>query len=929
MTTMNNKRRAGPQGIARKPRFQTRPVAAACSALLLASGAVHAQSEPAKDEKKADDQVQTVTVTGIRRGIESAISVKKNSDSIVEAVSAEDIGKLPDTSIAESIARLPGLAAQRTNGRAQQISIRGMSPDFSTALLNGREQVTTGDSRGVEFDQYPSELLSAVVVYKTPDGALLGQGLSGTVDMQTIRPLDVSGRTIAVNYRQQRLGVGAVEEGDGYRASLSYVDQFFDRKLGIALGYARLDEKGATSSRFDSWGGGTTTYQGQTVNVPYNGFGWWTDQTTQTRDGAMAVVQFKPSKEFSSTLDLFYSKFEQIISTKGFQAPLNDSWLGAPYTYDRPGNLINATLSGSDVTSGTFDNVRAVIRNDGTRISDNMRSIGWNNQFQAGDMRLNFDLSHSDINRNEVIIETTAGTPQSQLDGAQFDTISFTNNAQFTPGLDYTDRSLIKLTDVQGWGGGINSPQAGYTKLPHVTDSINAVRFSGKQDVELGFVSSVEAGLNVTSRKKTRTYTEGRLVIAGSDDPLASADIPGTSTTTVGGMSFATFDPTSAIGSVYDVVRKLHPDIYNKDWSVTEKVTTLFSKAQLESELFGLPVSGNLGLQFVATDQSSTAFNVDRSTCANDQNCPAGEQTAGSRYTDVLPSLNLAFDLGRDQKVRLGLARVLARPTINDMRASMAFGADAADQRVEGDAGNPKLQPFRANAIDLSYEKYFGSKAYFSVAGFYKDLQTYIVRAPVDFDFAPFVTPGSLPEGTSTRGILVMPVNGHGGTISGIELSASVPFNMLTSWLDGFGLQASYSNTHSSVKLPTSGVVADNIGSPTIPLPGLSKEVSNLTLYFEKWGFSARVAQRARSDFLGEVTSNTGDRQLSFIKGERIVDAQLGYEFQDGFAKGLSLLFQANNITDEPFVRFNPFNGAEIERKKYGSTYLFGINYKL
>jgi iron complex outermembrane recepter protein len=925
MTTMNDKRRAGPQGSARRPAFQISPVAAACSALLLASGAGHAQTEP----PKPDDQVQTVTVTGIRRGIESAISVKKNSESIVEAISAEDIGKLPDTSIAESIARLPGLTAQRTNGRAQQISIRGMSPDFSTALLNGREQVTTGDSRGVEFDQYPSELLNAVVVYKTPDGALLGQGLSGTVDMQTIRPLDVSGRTIAINYRQQRLGVGAVEEGEGYRASLSYVDQFFDRTLGVALGFARLDEKGATSSRFESWGGGTALYQGQTVNVPYNGFGWWTDQTTQTRDGAMAVIQYKPNKEFSSTLDLFYSKFEQIISTKGFQAPLNDTWLAPPFTYDRPGNLINATLSGSDVTSGTFDNVRAVVRNDGTRINDNMRSVGWNNRFMAGETQLNFDLSHSDINRNEVIIETTAGTPQSALNTAQFDTIDFTNNAQFTPGLDYTDRSLIKLTDVQGWGGGVNSPQAGYTKLPHVTDAIDAVRFSGKRDVDLGFIASIEAGLNLTDRKKTRTYTEGRLVVNGGTDPLAFTDIPGTSTTTVGGISFATFDPTTAIGPIYTVVSKLHPDIYNKDWSVTEKVTTLFSKAEIDSQLLGLPMRGNFGVQFVATDQSSTAFNVDRATCANDQSCPAGEQTSGKRYTDVLPSLNLIFDLGRDQLVRLGLARVLARPTMNDMRASLAFGHDATDQRVEGDAGNPKLQPFRANALDLSYEKYFGNKAYFGAAAFYKDLDTYIVRAPVAFDFAPYVTPGTLPPGTSTQGILVMPVNGHGGTISGIELSASVPFGMVTSWLDGFGIQASYSNTHSSVKLPTTGLVTDNVGTPTIPLPGLSKEVSNLTLYFEKWGFSARVAQRARSDFLGEVTSNTGDRQLSFIKGERIVDAQVAYEFQEGFGKGLSLLFQANNITDEPFVRFNPFTGAEVERKKYGSTFLFGINYKL
>lgn len=140
----------------------------------------------------AATNLDTVQVTGIRRGIENAIAVKQDATSVVEAISAEDIGKLPDVSIAESISRLPGLAAQRVAGRAQVISVRGLSPDFATTLLNGREVVSTGDNRGVEFDQYPSELVNGVTVYKTPDAALVGQGLSGTIDMQTARPLSLA-----------------------------------------------------------------------------------------------------------------------------------------------------------------------------------------------------------------------------------------------------------------------------------------------------------------------------------------------------------------------------------------------------------------------------------------------------------------------------------------------------------------------------------------------------------------------------------------------------------------------------------------------------------------------------------------------------------------------------------------------------------------
>jgi len=903
---------------------------AQCVALLfMSAGTAFAQTT--QDKPK---ELETVTVTGIRKGIESAISVKKSSDSIVEAISAEDIGKLPDTSIAESIARLPGVAAQRTAGRAQQISIRGMSPDFSTNLLNGREQVSTGDSRSAEFDQYPSELLSGVVIYKTPDGALVGQGLSGTVDLQTVRPLDFAQRAVAVNYRKQRLGVGTIAEGKGDKFSLSYIDQFADRKIGIAVGFARLDEEGATTSRFESWGGGTTTYNGQTVNVPYNGFNAWADQTTQTRDGAMAVVQFRPNKNFSSTLDLFYSTFDKVKATKGFQAPLNDSWNPpANGNYDSAGVLSNATLSGSDVTAGTFNNVRAVVRNDVESVKDQLAAFGWNNKLALGeDWMLNADLSYSKAKRRGAIIETTAGTAQSTLGTAALDSVAFTNAGSFSPGFNYTDRSIIKLTDVQGWGGGVGSPQAGYSKLPNVVDKLSSVRLDAKRNLPEGwFLSDVDVGINVADRKKTRAFVEGRLVIRGDTTGLGAADMPGADSLVVSGIPIATFDPLGTIGTIYDVVSKKHPDIFNKDWTVKEKVTTLFSKANIDTRALGMPVRGNVGLQFVKTDQSSVAFNVDRSTCINDQNCPSATASTGTSYNDVLPSLNLAFEPGRDQTVRLGVARVMARPTINDMRASSAFGFDTGKQVLVGEAGNPMLKPFRATALDLSYEKYFGTKAYIGVAGFYKKLSTYILKVTDPaFDFAPFVTPGTvLPPSGSTIGEFTQPVNGSGGTIKGIELSASLPFNMLTPMLDGFGVQATYSDTSSSINLRTAGVAVDNITSAEIPLPGLSKRVSNLTFYYEKYGFSARVAQRQRSAFVGEVADFAGDRRLTFIKAEKIVDLQLGYEIQSGPAKGLSLLFQANNLTDAEFVRFKDIVSNEVERVKYGKTYLFGLNYKL
>jgi iron complex outermembrane receptor protein len=214
-------------------------------------------AKPAPRPQDSASTLDTVVVTGIQGSIQNSLKVKENSDDIIEAITAEDIGKLPDPSIAESLARLPGLATQRVDGKADQISIRGLSPDFAGTTLNGREQATIGENRGVEYDQYPSELISGVEVYKTPDASLIGQGLSGTVDLHTIKPLDVAQRTFVANVRGEYNSDGKLNPGTGvgdtgHRTSLSYIDQFFDHTLGIAVGFAQLDSP-VQQKHYQAW----------------------------------------------------------------------------------------------------------------------------------------------------------------------------------------------------------------------------------------------------------------------------------------------------------------------------------------------------------------------------------------------------------------------------------------------------------------------------------------------------------------------------------------------------------------------------------------------------------------------------------------------------------------------------------------------------
>ncbi|MGZ8288229.1 MAG: TonB-dependent receptor [Telluria sp.] len=904
--------------------FRLSPVAAGCAVFVSAlAGSAFAQEATTTSAAQGAQApaVQSVVVTGIRRGIEAAISVKKNNDSIVEAISAEDIGKLPDQSIAESIARLPGVTAQRSGGRASGISIRGMSPDFSTALLNGREQVSTGDSRGVEFDQYPAELLSGVVIYKTPDGALVGQGLSGTVDLQTVRPLDFSTRTTAINYRREKNGVGTNSEGNGNRFSVSYIDQFADRTFGVALGFARLEGTSGASTKFESWGTGEAQYNGATVKVPYNGFNAFTNVEEQTRDGAMAVLQYRPNRDFNSTLDVFYSKYDRNKVTFGFQAPMNDSWVGADSPYDRAGQLINAVIAGGSATSGTFTNVRPVIRNDAEKSKDDMLSLGWNTKFRISPVwTAQADLSYNEANRDARNTETYAGTAP-----GVFDSVKFTAGSHaFVPGLNYTDRNAIKLTDVQGWGGA--DIQAGYTKAPMVEDKIKAVRFSAKRDLPEGmFFSNVDLGVNFSDRSKQREFTEALLAVKGGGR-FASVAIPGSGTGMAGdtGIMVPTFDAVANMEALYDLKQKLHPDIFNKDWIVDEKITTAFAKMNIDSKIGGMPLRGAVGLQVVNTKQESTAYSVSKSAGTSDATRPVASVTDGTSYTDVLPSANFILDVADQQSLRLSISKIMARPTMNDMRASNGFGVDSQKGIYSGSGGNPRLDPFRAKGLDLSYESYWDNKAYASVAAFYKKLDTYIVTTSRAYDFKPFLTPGT-PVLPSTIGEFSGPVNGSGGNIKGLEATASLPFNMVSSYLDGFGLVANAALTKSSVNLPDTA----EGGSGNMPLPGLSEKVGSLTLYYEKNGFSARVADRYRSDFVGEVSTFTGDRTPTYIAAEKIVDLQLGYEFQGGPLKNLSFSLSVNNLNNAKFLRYRKTKDNVIEEVTYGKTVLFGLNYKM
>ncbi len=359
----------------------------------------------------------------------------------------------------------------RSSGKAADISVRGLAPSFNGNLLNGREMASTGNARSPEFDLFPAELMGSVVIYKTPDASVIGQGLASTIDLRTVQPLDFGKRTVAVSYKKSRLGVkqrDGLPEGDGDRYTLSYIDQFANRTFGVAIGLTRYEELGGGQSKFNSWGTATMKYNGADVKTP-GGFGYDTEQNSHNRDGAFASLQFRPNKNFKSTFDLFYSAGETGLKKTGFEGGVAYNGGGA---YELPHVLSQATVANGVATSGTITNWKGVVRNHYEGAKDDLKTIGWNNELKIGDWTTAADLTWSKATKLGSRYETTAGTVASQQDFLKYTGFDGANVTQvkYTPGLNYADRSVARLTDVMGWSGGAASPQAGYLGQPYVED---------------------------------------------------------------------------------------------------------------------------------------------------------------------------------------------------------------------------------------------------------------------------------------------------------------------------------------------------------------------------------------------------------------------------------------------------------------------------
>lgn len=919
---------------------------------VLAAVPAFAQQTPDAASAKGEDEI---VITGRRASLDASAKLKRASAAIIESVSAEDIGKLPDVSIADSLARLPGVTAQRLEGRDQRLSIRGLGPDFSSTLLNGREQVTVGDNRGVEYDQYPSEFFKNVVVHKAADASLIAAGIAGTVDLRMLRPLAEPTSVLAVQARGQMNGTKSLNPDSsryGYRASATYVDQFANDTLGIAIGVS-ANRTPSQNERYNAWGFPNAPEVGGALLL--GGAKPYVQSNELERYGAVATIEYQPSDNFHSTLDVLYSKFKETQHLRGIEFPINPGW-GAGTT------ISNATVANGFVTDATINNVHAVQRNDlNERKADNY-SIGWNNVIGLSDsMRLTVDASWSRAERTDFLLETYSGTGYNSAGAA--DTLRLTRNANGTfrivPTLDYTNTNIIGITDPRGWGfnGTTAVVQAGFLNKPKFKDDLKSLRASldgdfGGNSVFKGW----EVGGNYSRRQKTSAFTSFFLC---PNNASATPAGKGTNCTVSSGTptfvrvpdaaklgsnislgylgvpAMLTLDPLYLYNNILNPVFDNRPVSLVRDNTVTENVVTGYAMLKIDGTAGGKALTGSIGAQVVHTRQASTGTISNFQVVGGQPQVTVVPASGSASYTDILPSATMAVELVPGGYVKLGASRTMVRPRLDQERINQEFGIDPTrlGSTIPGQSvfsssgGNINLRPYKSTNIDLSFEKYFPLSGYVSLAGYYKHLTDYVdPNNSFLFDFAGALnslSPADRARVGTTLGRVSAPGNTGRGYILGGEATLSLPFVNLTRALDGFGFFGSASYTNSEIRLGSNP-------TKSITVPGLSDWVINAEAYFEKWGFQARTSYRSRSTFLGEVAGLSANPDFRRVKAEGILDAQIGYEFQKGSPlAGLAILLQAKNLTDRPFVTYaNDDPRQVIDYQRYGRDYYLGISYK-
>lgn len=863
---------------ARRPALMTTAAVLVLATMSLASPGL-AQSADQSAPAQSADELDEVIVTGIRASIQRAADIKRNSDQIVDAISAEDLGKLPDVNIAEGLQRITGVQIQRTGGEGNTFQIRGANENLT--LVNGREVAPDADTgstpnpvRQVNLFNYPSELFSEVLVYKSPSAALIEGGVGGTVDLRMPDPLRAPERVVL----SAQYGQLSLQEQDAYGVTFVTSRRFGDT-LGVVLGATYFTRDVTTDAysgsaytllnTLDVTGDGVAD---RNVVVPLN-MTYNREMNRRERMTLNALVAWEPTDSFRGYLDasLIQQSNDRARSFVAFN-------FGAAQS---PTPAAAATTQTEDdgtitVLAGTFRNV--VNTQDALNQEDNrdLYTLATGFIWNATD-RLTVK---SEIGRSWSEVDQFANVYQTQQTSAAVATFDI--------------RPEVPFVEIVS-GGSITNPAAYRAAVVNVRNTRYEPDIKqGRVDFEYaldGFVEKIAVGgrvarsvfdAQVLNNRYANTFPIGTNIpatrfpeyiqqrrldnfLGGVGDRLPTQFV----VTSVPGNEEAGL----ALLGLFGDPGPLRP-IPESNYEVVERTQAAYVQLDFGADLFGMPLSGNVGVRYVQTEATSSGNAVSTGAVT--------PVVFDNDYDDWLPSLNAKWQLSSNIVVRGSVAKVMARPAITALTAgtNISFGIGGLNQ---ASSGQPLLDPFRATQYDLGLEYYFEDGGYLSAAFFYKDIASYVTQTTV----AGAVLPG-FPGQTF---FLTAPSNGPGGRSQGFEVGVQRSFEFVHNALRDFGVIANYTYVDS-----------ERNGS-ALPIENTSKHSYNVIGYYENGPFQARAAYNWRSSQYVSLTR--GFDIYNDARGQ--LDASMSYDIGENF----SVTLEGSNLLETPQTNFSDYESRK------------------
>lgn len=828
------------------------------------TGALAQEAPPASDSASQND----IIVSGRRAADRAALETKRNTDTQVDEVRADDVGRLPDQNVAETLRRLPGLSVANDQGEGRYLTVRGVSPDLLNVTLNGQTAAAPEPgARQVKLDDIPSALIGAVTVSKTLTPDMDANAIAGAANIETVSAFD---RPSTFGSLRAAVGKYDINGKHPYEFDASIGSRFGpDRQFGVvlALNYSNREFAAQNVQSGASW----EEVNGQFIPLEQTLRDY---HTRRQRMGAVANFDWRPTDSVKTYLRILYSKYKDTETRPGFSIKLDED------------EITNQTATSGDFAEAKVERALRSRAESSTTITTTLGG-----EFDLGPSWLRIEGGYTRADKRDP----------------HRDEISFVQK-HVTGSYDLSDGIPIFTPDADAFDPtGYDFDETSYEHRK-ARETLYQMRADFRTPIGIGDDSTIKVGLKYTSRRKTNDQES--VIYGGYDDDFTMDQVLGEPIDnifkgrypfgpTISRRSADQFFQSNLAGFELDEEGTVGDSLAG-DYLIREKIFGAYAMATLK---FG-PFTVIPGVRMEKTKSNYAAKDVLDSTTVADLG-KAYDSFGKQSYTDFFPGINLRWDASPSLVLRAAVTKAIGRPNYEQLAPTTIV--NTADNEVE--QGNPNLSPLTSTNYDLAGEYYIGRKGIISIAGFYKTIENPIYSSTTEQS-------GTFAGQALVDAQVTMPVNADSAFVKGIEINAQTELSFLPSPFNGLSAGGSITFVKSRAK----GIPGRD--GERLPLASQSNRVASAFLSYDKGGLSARIAYTYRSAYLLEPGEDTDTD--SYVGAFNQWDARIGYDV----VKNVTIFLEGSNLNDEPYRVYQGIPSRIDEVERYGYSVKTGIQVK-